>query len=338
MTKLSLENKLIKVTCIRLTEAHGGSNGGGLLDGARVEGSQFYSTKPRLELTNAASKYTPKPGDKLYFSKGCTVPRIKAREYCGLNRMAITIKKDNADYIVVPKHIEGEYDYYNQLKKISDFNINTNKMTSNLKKIIQDLPKDEKYIAIEFSWGLTYRYSLGGGDTLYKYAENFEDLLGAKNLICEEAIIENINNNKEPLTLDDFKQLKKLYYSNDMGSASLGGEMLSNCNYEESIVFLLPLYQMFRSSLPNTVNCKALIKFCDQFSYARPHDLMGILKDRKKLTKITFENIIKMVKEDVNSRLDVAPFKIGIIPPTGIYENLDEGEIVEPSEFNLVFT
>lgn len=73
-----------------------------------IIGSYRVDVKDIMKLPEFASRfYTPKPGDTLYFDKGCTIPRIKCE-----GTWKRTVKIHNADVVVIPYPERIEKDEY----------------------------------------------------------------------------------------------------------------------------------------------------------------------------------------------------------------------------------
>lgn len=252
---------------------------------------------------NVQETWTPlgNSKDKLYFLPGCNVPRFKVREH-----FTNTIKPENATAVFVSRNnLQSTSDnsliHHSELYKCSydeTVNIINNMVDLKAKALIEDLIKNNHIKDIFLSksfWkddcydlGYFYDRDIGIGYGLYHYMgtgkyshkkvakEPQYQLYSIKNnsvlskikcdVYFEDEVLKHLNQNNLILTEEKYQELRSFGLTNDQENIILMMELMSNCNFEKSIVYLMLLLQEFYNYIAplkesNHVNFKSLLRF-----------------------------------------------------------------------------
>jgi len=290
----------------------------------------------KLEESLITTNRTPGSGDKMYFLNGVIVPRFKLKAFHKNKDTTLVKYIESANIVVVGKStinnfFEHSTTYTVNIRKIENY-LYTWLLTNHDRHNNYDFLDDEwalklldeiKIIDEDLLVGYNYKYKA----YLEKLKINLEDynftnvilsqeqyiaLEKIMNLKCdiikEEIILKELNST---LTMDKtmYESIKNLMDSKDNGNLKLAMEMMANCDYDTSSLYLLLLlkeydYKIARNSTKHHVNFKAMLHYFDYTPTSNfTIDIDGIitkLKDRK----IPIINFI-----DVLTPLILADFK-----------------------------
>ncbi len=271
-----------------------------------------------------------KPGDTIYFAPKVSIPRIKVKKLTMDYAAKITRDITKADIVVIPENFENilfenQYKYSLDEKKLITF-LNEDKRidTHSLTKLNDVL---DNYSNIEFisEWSeyrqlsnltsrTSYEFDYNSRSNVYLYLPNddfkhiYEDLK-TKTLYKESLILKTINGD-DALTIDNkiYEQLGSMLKSSDDENHVIAMEMMSNCNYVDSLFYLELLFKEFsyvmkESYAKNHVNFKSLCKFLgkenSRYMSTDFDDIINSLIKHDKLSEEYLNILVNKYIEDI---------------------------------------
>jgi hypothetical protein len=264
--------------------------------------AQTYRDKtPLFNISKDA--YTPKPGDKLYFLPGVNIPRIKLKDLT-LQYGIKTIREIKDATVIfgsdntIGKLSDSHHYYQIPVCIIQDFlELSKDKMDS------RDVTKLETALAVNdkdyFLGSYSERRVLSNADfppfktaiqnPVYKHTKELENMnfsswynvideedslilvnkLKNSNvkIIDEESLLDIINGD-DSIIIDEeiFGNLSQMLLSSDEDNHVLAMEIMANCNYKQSLMYLEILFKEFYNTLSrnhtkNHVNFKSLLSY-----------------------------------------------------------------------------
>jgi hypothetical protein len=291
-------------------------------------GPQIYLDK-NAHLTINKDGYTPQIGDKLYFMPGVNIPRIKLKDLAINYNIKVVRDADEADVIFA-----GDSTFH----KMSNYTWKNTLKTEDLKNFIQAcVPKlgSLDYLNLtntlvaykEPTVVMNYRAARIIGDAGFPLYQNFQqnpgtiadrnrdsihvlellneykdlyDVVSSKVLIHESCLLDKLNGNDAVIINEEvFEQISSMFKSSDADNHVLAMEIMSNCNYTESLLYLEMLfheyYNTMRSNNARThVNFRSLLSYLQKdknyFSTSIDEMIRSLLK--KKVLTVDMVNII----------------------------------------------
>lgn len=347
-----------------------------LLD-AEVTGSLYYrdyKLKPKIirgfceetlcEGLNLQAQWTPKPNDVLYFVSGCTVPRFKVRE-----KFVITSKMSRATAIFAnDKNIELEdVEVINELDSIdveAALELNRHTIDKDVKTLIKSLLGNNirkvfltydcwNYHTSIFSFTRTNesfgtitdlkyksRSSRQWKKKLFKVPQNFNLLNVSTPIYSQNAILKLLGSDKMIIDANKFTELNAFGNSNNDADLLLMIELMANCNFEKSIVYLIALLREHGRKIMDLkavehVNFKSLLEFLNLNKYSllnmrnvSIHHFTTVLQQRKLFTKSNAVILGYLYANDVNNNIpeSSAIWQMAPILKPSFYNNLDNDD------------
>lgn len=267
----------------------------------------------------------PISGDKLYLVSGCNIPRFKMKDYCNnsgskvvkfiessnlvvYNQECIKNLYDNSNYRVMPKDTISKYV---NLRLIED---PRSEYFKELYALIDEIDEDV-YVASHYYLRMHFKEN---GFSTDKYPlEDFWNLDEAGHtqiqkivnskaeFVLENVILKEINGS---MVMDEevYEQLKSLIESKDTENIKIAMELMSNCDYNKSSLYLLLLFNEYsnyfeRQHNKNHVNFKSLLKYFGlQTSriYVNTNGVLEKLKEKNLLTPEKFSRLKPLVLEN----------------------------------------
>lgn len=228
---------------------------------------------------------TVNPGDSIYFTPKVSIPRVKVKNLTIDYAAKITRDIDKADIIIIPENLEHilyTYSHYYTIDKndlLDCFNSTNNIDTHDLEKLNDVL---DTYPDINFATDWHGINRLSNVFPSYNFYDNreyiyinsvsthfyeiYEDLKN-KTLYKESLLLKRINGDDAlVITKEVYEQLRNMFCSSDSDNYVLAMEMMANCKYIDSILYLELLfkefsYKMRTENARNHVNFKSLCKF-----------------------------------------------------------------------------
>jgi hypothetical protein len=295
----------------------------------------------RNEIKKALSvkdKWDPVGKDKLYFFPGCNVPRFKVRE-----KFACTIKPENATAAFVSKstmigsnttfiHYSNVFPidlvqstlFMNVLKEehinqlflsiLANNNIESINVCQSLwdqyyyvDEYTKDSTSFRDYVITprsRYNW--RYKCQASEYQLLTINKKNNLDKMTC-DIYFEETLLIHLNENNLIINKEKYNELRSFGTANDKENLVLMMELMSNCDFKESIVYLLFLLKEFGSSLTplkesSHVNFKSLLSFLKlekkKYSQIDIHQMTIILRHHKKFTRENAQIISQLFSHD----------------------------------------
>ena len=278
-------------------------------------------------------KYTPAKGDKIYFEPGCTVPRFKVKQMCQKYGVAVVkAPGPNSIRILSPdtinKLITGIYgECYDKdvilpvLRKVGRKNFEP------LIKAIYDNPCQyvfvdykasryfdnhitEEYDSVDYELKPDYKFI---DDEAYKL---YQELNNNPNVYSQNEILSKLN---DGAVMDDekYESIKRLFESTSQDDHKVALEIMANCDYEKSCVYLLLLFKNYGHVIddcPNKrhVNFKSLVKFFEinRIDRVNLNDIIDSLITRKLLNRSNLDKLMPQIMEEMKDSSPVERFNI----------------------------
>ena len=252
--------------------------------------------------------YDPTKGDKLYFLPGVNIPRVKLKDLSLQHGIKTVRDIDQATHVFVGK---------NTKEKIVTGNWQYTLNTSALRAILNDpeLVMDDYYKenlnqALEFytetevivdyhsaselrnsELPFVKRYMNGNlsrsSSIFYTVDDDHKDLFPcilSIELYDESKLLKHINGD-DAATIDDtmFNQICDMFKSSDSDNHILAMEIMANCNYIDSLLYIEMLfekhsYQMSNCHTRNHVNFKSLLSFLGKKKTYMTTDIDDVVK------------------------------------------------------------
>ena len=282
------------------------------------------------------NSYTPNIGDVLYIGAGANVPRVKLKNLLLDNASKTTNKFKDATHIFVDPSLSKLKDYewkyqatkeqvvtfvtqaevHNYidikerdelLKLLEPYKDEDNIIVSSyISKMINDRPsklyknvpasknvhtyRSYSYYFIKEDCVELYEYILNNLDKVYNYTELLPHINGEETITMDENV---------------YKQINNMFNSDDTDNHILAMEIMANCNYKESMMYLLLLlndwhYVIDRNPTKRHVNFKSLLGYFNMTPsnlYLNNDSIIDMLLDRKVLTVDILDYILNKYKD-----------------------------------------
>jgi hypothetical protein len=234
--------------------------------------------------------YTPTKGDKLYFLPGVNIPRVKLKDLTLEHGIKSVRDIDQATHVFCGKNTKDKlvtshwyYDLDTELlREIVDNSegLMDDYYRENLRQALEFYT--EPVVIVEYNSASTMRNSslqvldkmdgpiLRNSNVYYTVDEDHNDLFPGiltLDLYSESKLLKYING-VDAATIDDtmFLQISDMFKSSDQDNHILAMEIMANCNYIDSLLYIEMLfekysYQMSNCHTKNHVNFKSLISF-----------------------------------------------------------------------------
>lgn len=283
------------------------------------------------------NSYTPKAGDKLFFTKDCSVPRFKVKTLCDKYDISVTRARDKADAIFISDNFIDSYtehvwgyscskdDFLNHIKKTP--------FSYDLK--VLDMLKFINENGIEKMWmGYvdTDKFDINGFELdvesisiKHCTQEGFNvlrDLYISNNTYIQDDIIKLLNQDVI-IDIEMYKQLDIMFESNNSSDIKLAMEAISNSNFEKSAPYILLLLKnngsnMWNSGFRNHINFKSLIEFFGLhrrrgYTNLSLDNIIDVLKEKNLLTKENIDIFMPLAFEEIKENSNYDHFKISKI-------------------------
>ena len=281
--------------------------------------------------------YLFQPTDKLYFLAGCTVPRFKVKQLCeatgmttvkAIENSTVTIYGDETERSV----IRSDYSYYNITKEKIIWFIENNYEIGNsgllaLKQILND-PESYPYVEVihyntknvlegyRADWVLNpiSKDAFTGNNcwvTEEAKINAFDSMLeDGRTLVHQNDLLTIININNV-MDREMYDQTCKMFESEDTNNHVLAIEIMANCDYEKSALYLYLLMKDHSRKIAERneskhVNYQALCKFFDIRRDHRPYDIERViqeLSERNLINSTHKQDLYELSKEECSDRL-----------------------------------
>lgn len=299
--------------------------------------------------------------EKFYFLPGVTIPRIKLKDL-----YASTKSKTVRDISDATKIITG----IKTINALSDRRWYHYAKTEIVKDLIEqrslDIGESRYNEIIEILNNYTEDIVIGGNDLIhilnnYGYSkddysrystgfniinEDYEDLFEhiTKNAIYDETSLISIVNGEDSTVIDEamYQTLTEMFTSSDKDNWTLAMEIMANCNYNESLLYLSFLFEKYSNRISdqktrNHVNFKSL---CSYMGFSSPtycnmaiDNVIKILLDKDVFTVEAGRRILEEYKSDIEFRGSTKLLKVAKITfDESVMNYLKEKEAKNESE------
>lgn len=298
------------------------------------------------ELFSTAGEFQIRKDQKMYFFTGCTAPRFKVRQLCQKENMAIVRTPEKADVAIVGDQTASELikemhcSYIFDRADIVHFLSNTGVNTSFL-GLLDHLNSHPEVTEV-----MTHHYSTQ--DILRKqgltcYHESFWtaadtdltnfDIVMDKGVqfVTQTSLIKHLSSGTI-MTKDMFGELSNMFASSDTNNHTLAMEVMANCDYEKSGLYLLQLlsennHKINNSKQKNHVNFSSLCKFFDVSAgqYLNLDQKIKRLKERKLITSTIMQELLELAKETLDVK-ETTYFKTEVVCTDELEEEIKIGD------------
>ena len=251
----------------------------------------LYCANDEKSLNIHDKDYVPTKGDKLYFLPGVNIPRVKLKDL-SLQYGIKTVRDINqATHIFAGKNtkdkISNSHWYYtietSVIKSILEDpeTIMDDYYKENLQQALEFYTEDT--IVISYGTASEFRNSelpvlqryiksdmLRYSKTFYTVDDDHKDLFPeilSLDIYNESKLLKYING-EDAATIDEemYLQISDMFKSSDRDNHILAMEIMANCNYMESLLFIEMLFKEYYNKISdchtkNHVNFKSLISF-----------------------------------------------------------------------------
>lgn len=268
--------------------------------------------------------YVLDKGSKVYVLPGSELPRFKLKAFIDAEGMSMTKASSNATVIVAGDDCEKE-----MFTRTTDYSINKDELSrfldkeygfgsSNTVALKAMLDSEDIMDDVAVCYDLRYKIHLSpliNYDCRTKsYLSTDEKVLNTLDHIIENNIpivstkymLKKINPLSMVINEEMHSELMRMFESEDDNNHVLAMELMANCNYEKSSIYLLHVYSKKRYIIrerkeKNHVNFKAFLKFFN-LDPVRGYDLDDIIKtlmDRNLLRKGEYSVLLNLAKEQI---------------------------------------
>lgn len=281
--------------------------------------------------------YSPQKGDTFYFLPGVSIPRVKLKDLGSQYGIKIVRDPDKASHIFAGRktgfnlfddnwyhtcdtqsfiefiesckegnHIDSYY--YDKLKTALEF------YTEDV-VILGDNFTAKVFTEVNLPFSLDKVYYGDKGvtrnrQTFHKVADAHKDLYDAivsKQLTQEVALMPYINGPEAVvIDADMHKAISDMFMSSDKENWTVAMEIMANCDYVGSILYLVDLFYDFGSRISdmpsrNHVNFKALKSYMGFDRHLSPgmDDCVEILRDKNALTRDNLMHLLNKFQDNI---------------------------------------
>ena len=219
--------------------------------------------------------FNPIKGQKVYLAKGCNIPRVKIKNYYDEKGYDIsnTNNIENADICIIGKDFinknsDNNYHYVCKVEALKDVltqvadngwtvHIDNDLFTnykydevivdSNFNRIMDHIIPNFEYINMQWKSVRTCNWS-------QKHDINE---MSQKILVSESDLLKDINGD-DAVVIDSerYKQLSSMIKSSDDDNIILAMEIMANCHYTKSLVYLNLLFYNYSNKFENESRAK----------------------------------------------------------------------------------
>lgn len=294
--------------------------------------------------------YTPGMNDKLFFLPGVNIPRVKLKNLT--TNYNIKTVRDVADathifagkdtsakigevqwhytldtialnnFIQIAKDDIDSYDYSKLLLAAADYdksfiycNYNTRRVLlgyDNVLPCMSDLKFQQNLLKLEYNSSSRVTTIKSDFETLY-------DDISQCTLYSENGLLAHVNGD-DAVIIDEtvFDQLKTMLQSSDDDNATLALEIMANCNYSDSLLYLEMLFKECAHQISNCnakkhVNFKSLLSYLNKNNRYLDTNLDNIVESlisKKVLSQDKLDVLINRYHEELHHYGSTQYFKV----------------------------
>ena len=331
-------------------------------------GTTVTDVTVKINFTNALSNndyfdidtsgYTPKAGDKIYFMPGVNVPRVKLKDLILKDGIKVVRNPNEANVIIscsdtIPKissrfwsvplpvsilkfyvekmndvldhkdieDITSALEFYTKDTVLCDYSTIRNLSDSDL-PMFQDLIKLPEYDTLSALNG-EYFYKIDA-----EYEELYDTVKNTKHV--HECCLLEILNGPDAVVIDTemYEQLKQMLASSDHDNHILAMEIMANCKYKESILYLEMLFFLYSDTMhskssKNHVNFKSLLSYLEKTSGMNTtlDVIIKSLKAKNVLDKDKVDVLLKELGHFITSEIE-SRYKLFKVKQLTLHEDI----------------
>lgn len=299
-----------------------------------IEGSLRNNTTGNFENV-IHTTYTPSSGDKFYFLPGVLVPRVKLKDLYASENIKNVRDISNATHVFCgdksyDTFIETSWKYWIETDALREFLEKARESNS-----ISDYYYDKAKSALEFytenivivkdynsirmvtqnCYGICIpitsctRSSQAFVQVKDEMLDTFKAIQGLE-LYSDQSLMPYING-PDSVTIDEamYQTLNTMFNSSDRDNRVVAMEIMANCNYDESLLYLCVLFHDFGYNIQdipskNHVNFKTLINYMGLKSRGLNidrDDCIDILKAKNRLTVENANYLLNKFSDSIDS-------------------------------------
>lgn len=276
--------------------------------------------------------YDFKEGTKIFFLPGCKIPRFKVRDLCKQIKCSIVREYNKADVIISGRESTSliQYEYLNKVQNRPDVIDAINnyyqewrleedpilseaatKEIENTKMLLEKVSEIEILLDHQARWYIekdNKSLQTKGGSYWTADEKSLEmiDYIMNNNIpIVNQNVLSSMLNT---VTMNEeiYTEMDKMISSEDSNNCVLAMEMMANCDYEKSAIYLLFLlknhfYKLKENKVWSHVNFTALKEFfgLKNRSISDLEDIIEILKEKGLLTSESVPDILSLKQKEV---------------------------------------
>ena len=316
------------------------------------------------KIIDVKGEYTPKDGDKLFFLPGCTVPRFKMKKFCEEYGTAMVKYIDKANSIFISlKYFDDVLEYtvpYATPKEevVKYFNTCKPEIADMIQQstcgyvFFNSCPDTEMLITtFRSNFNVTPRFSSSPyNDHTYRLSidsieklKQFKDVVSNPNIHNEVCVSKLLNTGAE-MTETEYESIKRLITSNDTTNLKVAVEIMANCDFEKSAVYLLLLIHEFGSTMytcqtTKHVNFKSLMTFFNisGLQYFYLDEVMESLIKTKLVSRNNLNILMPLYEKSISSKLGTKYVKAsGINFTKDVKAALEENILDGPCDTDII--
>lgn len=294
---------------------------------------------------NAKDEWTPLGNDKdrLYFLPGCNVPRFKVRD-----KFSVTIKPEYATACFVSQDtLVGSDTMFQQYKNLMPLStkqarefmdaVKDHKSRERFFMLFQNNDIETVFVTKEFWYNFCYSTSyfrVGQASDHFTtsryqhkhvmaetqhqlYAVTPKSTIGLLkcDVYIEDSVLTHLNKDNLVLSEEKYEEFRNFGNAEDKENLILMMELMSNCDFEKSIVYLLFLLKEFGKPIQSTkesnhVNFKSLITFLkikhDDLNSIDINAMTRILRANNQFTRTNAMRLSMLFAGDIINYSDAA--------------------------------
>ncbi len=300
------------------------------------------------ELFSSAGEFDIKKGQKIYFFPGCTAPRFKVRQLCQKEDMAIVRTPEKATVSIVGDQTTSELvlnQYFNYVfnkadivSVLKDSNTHSTTFLGFIDHLTNKENLADEVIIPSYSFksyftdaGITCwseEFWTAGETDLVNFDMVME--LGVP-FVTQDSLLKFVTQGTL-MTRDMHDEIENMFNSSDRNNHILAMEIMANCDYEKSALYLLQLFSNNRTKIStvkekNHVNFQSLCKFFnvvpgDHLSLDR---ILEKLADKKLITSSIRKELIEMAIEDYQIE-ETTYFKTQVVTTDELELEIEKGD------------
>ena len=305
----------------------------------------FSDDNPDTTFDNAKTEYDLTVGDKFYFLPGVSVPRIKLKDLASSHKIKTVRDIKDATVIFTGKktmHTMTEYNWQHTVNKdallvfLASAKTNNNITDYEYEKLVpiisssteDKLCTDYQTIRLILDTNIPYHIESSQYEGSTKFVtinSDYSDLYHAiqtRGLYIEDALYPHLNG-PDATIIDDgmYDSISEMFKSSDDDNCTLAMEIMANCDYNESIVYLGLLfnnygYKIYNMRSKNHVNFKSLLNYMGNTAGSpsmNKDEIVTCILNKGLLKTSHMDILAKEFSKEIGRNGDSTHFKVKVI-------------------------